>query len=479
MFLGFAIYVPRSKHLHLIAAGPNIFFRNLDSVAKPTIINFEHAIKYGANQANELPWKSLLDTFACTECGRCNAVCPTAITNKPLQPKKVLYNIKMNLKHETSDNIKNKYFNKISIKCSNNNKITKKKKALIKPEYLDKNQSQRSSDQINLEEIWSCTTCAACVEVCPVIIDSVPTSLIEMRRHLILMEAKNYPKELNNCFKGLENNHNPWNITAIRKTKWEKECNVPIFSKLVNKKPEYLFYIGCAGSIDDKAKKTQQSLIKIFKKYNIDFAILGNEEKCCGDPARRLGNEYLYDILVRKNIDILKKYDITKIITACPHCFNQFKNEYKDYGINISVKHHSQILEEIISNNKISFNNKEKQNETITFHDPCYLGRYNDEYLAPRNVLTSCTQRNIKEMKMSKQKSFCCGAGGGHMFMEERLGNKISHTRLNHAIATKSHTIATACPFCIRMLNDAACDKNIEQQVQIKDIAEIFIKKII
>ena len=474
IFLCFSIYIPRSKHLHLIAAGPNIYFRHFNNIAKPSRINFEKSEKFGVSKVIEFSWKSLLDTFACTECRRCDAVCPATLTNKPLQPKKILNDIKINLKYENWNKIKQNR-NIFGKHLAGEEKAIEEFKA--KTNLINKDSLYNSSGQIHLDELWSCTTCAACIDVCPVLIDSVPTNIISLRRNLVLMEASDYPKELNLAFKGLENQANPWGVGLSKRTDWIQNLEVPIISKLNGKKVDYLFYVGCAGATDDKAKRIQQSFIKILKKCNINFAILGNEEKCCGDPARRMGNEYIYDNLVKENINIFKKYNISKIFTTCPHCFNQLKNEYKDYGLKISVQHHSELIEQLFNDGKISTNNKNKANQLTTFHDPCYLGRYNNQYNAPRNILSSCNV-NICEMKMSKQKSFCCGAGGGRMFMEEKIGKRINISRTEQAITTGAKTIATACPFCMIMINDAIKDKNMEEKISVKDIAEIVASKI-
>ncbi len=483
VFLGFAIYIPRSKHLHLVAAGPNIYFRHFDAVAKPERIDFETAKKFGASKVTDLPWKSLLDTFACTECRRCDSVCPAVLTGKPLQPKKVLHDIKINLRYENWSEIKQHRdrFGKVLPEQEKAAEELKLKVALINREKQASNKdgSYNSHGQVHLDEIWSCTTCAACVDACPVLIDSVPTSLIDMRRNLVLMEASDYPKELNSAFKGLENQANPWGVGPDKRTDWTAGLDVSVLGEMGDKKVEYLFYVGCAGATDDRAKKIQQAFVKILKKCNVDFAILGSEEKCCGDPARRMGNEYVYDMLVQENLATLKKYNITKIFTACPHCFNQLKNEYKDYGLEISVQHHSELIAQLFADGKISFDAKNEASELITFHDPCYLGRYNNQYDAPRDILSSCPSVNTCEMEMSKRKSFCCGAGGARMFMEEHLGKRINHARCDQALATGASTIATACPFCMTMINDAVKDKGMEKEFEVKDIAEVVVDKLV
>jgi Fe-S oxidoreductase len=448
IFLGFAMYIPRSKHMHLLAAGPNIYFRHFGAVAKPAIIDFEKSEEFGVTKVSGLSWKSILDTFACTECGRCDAVCPANFTDKPLKPKKVLHDLKMNIRGG-------------------------EKLPLIgraPGEY-------HVEGQVHIDETWACTTCAACVEVCPVLIDSVPTSLMEIRRNLVMMEAKDYPKELNAAFKGMEVQGNPWGVGQDKREDWAKELNVPLMADQGDREVEYLFWVGCAGATDDRSKKIQQALVRILKAANVDFAILGCEEKCSGDPARRMGNEYVYDTLAKENIAMLQTKKFKKIFATCPHCFNQLKNEYKDLGGNFTVQHHTELINELLKDKRIPLDSKKQITETITFHDPCYLGRYNNQYDAPRESLIQLGAKTV-EMSFSKRKSFCCGAGGGRMFMEEHIGKRINHERTDQAVATGAQTIATGCPFCMTMMSDGVKDRGVDEKIKVKDIAEIVAEQL-
>jgi len=488
VFLGFACYIPRSKHMHLIAAGPNIYFKHFDAVAKPRTIDFETSEKFGVSKINELSWKSLLDTFACTECGRCDAVCPARLTGKPLQPKKVLHDLKVNLRYKNWDGLKqfrDGFGNILEAKKAEANDF-EPAVPLVNRDAIDhSNSAQVNPDgsynidgQVHLDEIWACTTCAACVEACPVLIDSVPTSLMEMRRNLVLMEASDYPKELNTAFKGMENQGNPWGVGQDKRLDWANQLDVPVFADIGDREVEYLFWVGCAGATDDRAKKIQQALVRILKKAGVDFAVLGCEEKCTGDPARRMGNEYIYDSLAKENIETLKQYKFKKIFATCPHCFNQLKNEYKDFGGHYTVQHHTELISELMKDKRIPLKAKAEIEETITFHDPCYLGRYNNEYNAPRETLEGLAGVKTVEMEMSKKKSFCCGAGGGRMFMEEHIGERVNLTRMDQATKTGATTVATGCPFCMTMLSDGAKDRNIDEKVRIKDIAEIVAERL-
>ena len=479
IFLGFMAYIPSSKHLHLIAAGPNIYFRHFDSVAKPKTIDFNQAESFGVNRVDQLSWKSLLDSFACTECGRCDAVCPAALSKKPLHPKKVLHDIKINLRYDNWPKLKKYktiFGDTIKDKVSELNDI--ELKPLINRDDIAKdnilaNGSYNILGQIHLDDIWACTTCAACVDVCPVLIDSVPTSLIEARRHLLMMEANDYPKELNQALKGMEIQKNPWGLGLDKRLDWALSLDVPLMKD--KGEVEYLFWVGCAGATDDRAKKIQQALVRLLKKANVDFAILGCEEKCSGDPARRMGNEYLFATLAQDNINTLSKYKFKKIFTTCPHCFNSLRHEYRDFGVNYSVQHHSELINELIKDKRLILN---KNDDTITFHDPCYLGRYNQVYDAPREALLETSTKPLAEMSMNKRQSFCCGAGGGRMFMEEKLGKRINHERVDQALATKAKTIATACPFCMTMISDGIKDRGQDEAINVKDIAEIVLEQI-
>jgi len=445
IFLLFACYVPSSKHMHLIFAAPNIYLSNIkEAIRLPSRIDFETCEEFGVNNVNNISWKVLLDSFACTECGRCNIVCPAYITNKPLSPKKIINNIKLNLYKQD-----------------------------IKKDILIKQESKKS--YISLDEIWSCTTCGACAIACPVMINSVPETLIGIRRYLILMEAKDYPKELNLTFKGMENQSNPWGIGSDNREKWFEKLNIPIINNNNIDKFKYILYTGCASSTDDKAIKSLQSFAKILIAAKIPFATLGKKEKCCGDLARRVGNEYLYESLVEENINILNKYKLKTFITPCPHCFNQLKNEYQQFNVNYKIKHHSEVLIDLIKDNKIKINKVTNENNvSVTYHDPCYLGRYNNKYNDVRDIL-NYINIPINEMDLNKEKSFCCGAGGGFMFMEEKIGTRINKDRIHQAEATKSTSLITACPYCKTMLNDGI---NENSSMSIKDISELILEKI-
>ena len=341
----------------------------------------------------ELPWKSLLDTFACTECGRCNSVCPAHATGKPLMPMKVLHDVKLNLRFENGADI-------LKFRDSKGRPLKERaedetayepKTALISKAEIDRDRPGdvrgdgayiRVNGQVHVDEIWSCTTCAACAEVCPVLIDSVPGDLIGLRQSLVMMESE-FPQEATSAFKGMEVQGNPWGVGADARTEWAEGLDVPKIADL-DREVEYLFWVGCAGATDPRARKTQQALVRVLKAAKVDFAILGREERCTGDPARRMGNEYLFTELASGNIETLGKYKFQKILVTCPHCLNSLGNDYRALGGEYTVVHHSQLLAELLAAGRVPLDLATGVDDLVTFHDPCYLGRYAKQYEPPR-----------------------------------------------------------------------------------------------
>ncbi len=498
IFLGFGAYVPTSKHMHLVFAGPNIYLEKEEApMGLPPKIDFmdENLEKYGIDRVDEYDWKTILDTFACTECGRCNAVCPAHTTGKPLQPKKVLHDIKDNLReHNGVDILKFKdAFGRLKDDQKDAFKEYEPKVPLINRDEFDRdNKDEVKEDgtyakvqgQIHLDELWGCTTCAACIDACPVLIDSVPGSLIGLRQSLVMMEAS-FPEELTPAFKGMETQGNPWGIGQDKREDWIEGEDVKTMAN-VEGEVEYMFWVGCAGATDDRAKKTQKALVKILKASGVDFAILGCEEKCTGDPARRMGNEYVFDALAQENAAVIEthKDKFKKIFTACPHCFNSLKHEYPAYGVKHEIMHHTQLLAELMKDKRIPLDDKKKIEEQITLHDPCYMSRYNEEVDAPRAILAGLPGIETKEMPRSKNKSFCCGAGGGRMWMEEHIGKRVNVERTEEALVTlgkkngKSQAVAVACPFCMTMVTDGTKAKDVEEDVAVKDIAELVAERL-
>ncbi len=444
----FSIYVPFGKHLHLIGAMPNVFFRKLGPLGAIRPMDMEAEVEsYGAAKVEDLSWKQLLDTYACTDCGRCEAYCPAFNTGKALNPMKVIAKVKYHLKDKGKQTLR------------------------LKDEDTD--YPLLAGGIISKEELMACTTCGACVANCPVFIEHVDT-IIDMRRYLALMEA-DFTPEVSRTFKNMENNSNPWGISSSYRGDWADGLEIPMMSEL-SEPPEYLFWVGCAGSFDDRQKKVTQAFAKILKTAGISFAILGSEEGCTGDPARRIGNEYLYWMLATQNIETLNGYGVRKIVTACPHCFHTIGKEYPQLGGNYEVIHHSDFMNGLIREGALRL--KPAVSTRVTYHDSCYIGRWNNSYDSPRDILNAVPGLKVQEMELNKAQSFCCGAGGGRMWMEEHEGKRINIERTDQALATDPEAIAVACPFCMTMFDDGLKDRGADGVV-LRDLAEIIAENLI
>jgi Fe-S oxidoreductase len=486
VFLGFAAYIPLSKHMHLVFATPNIYFFRRKRYGLPERIDFEKSEKFGIDRVQELPWKSLLDSFACTECGRCNAVCPAHATGKPLMPMKVLHDVKVNLRYDNGADI-------LGFRDSRGRPVPEKaaeeeafapKTPLIAKDAVDRAAPGAVRDdggytgtggQVHVDELWACTTCAACVQVCPVLIDSVPGTLIGLRQSLVMMES-DFPQEATNAFKGMEVQGNPWGVGPDRRTEWTEGLDVPTLAEL-GREVEYLFWVGCAGATDPRARKTQQALVRILKAAKVDFAVLGREERCTGDPARRMGNEYLFTELATANIETLGRYRFRKILVTCPHCLNSLGKDYRELGGEYDVVHHTQLLAELLAAGRVPLDRAKDADDVVTFHDPCYLGRYSKGYEPPREVLVRLGVRKT-EMANSRERGFCCGAGGGRIFLEETIGTRVNVNRTEQALATGAKTVAVGCPFCMTMLTDGTKAKGVDETVRVKDLAELVADRL-
>jgi Fe-S oxidoreductase/nitrate reductase gamma subunit len=450
LLLGLVAYLPYSKLFHLVSSTLNIFLRSTGPKGELTpITDFETAETFGVTTINEFTWKQLLDLDACTRCGRCQDQCPAYLSEKPLTPKKLVQDLKNHLQNE--ENI-----------------------LLGKKGEADGEQGLTPliGSAITADELWSCTSCMACMEQCPVFVEQIP-KVVDLRRYLVMMESS-FPSEVAGVFRNMEVNSNPWGIGLASRGDWAKSLNVPILSEAEDKDIDILYYVGCSGSFDDRNKKVAVAFVQVLQAAGVRFAILGAEEKCCGDSARRMGNEYLFQQLAQENIEAMKKYGVKKIVTTCPHGYNIIKNEYPQLGGTFEVYHHSAFLARLIAEGRLPLVNPVDQR--ITYHDSCYLGRYNGLYSEPRKVINSIAGAGLVEMDRTGERSFCCGAGGGRMWMEEHLGKRINHLRFEDALKTKAGTIGTACPFCLTMLDDATKDKEMEESIKVQDITELIVQ---
>ncbi|HVO12094.1 MAG TPA: (Fe-S)-binding protein [Vicinamibacteria bacterium] len=485
VFLGFAAYIPMTKHMHLVFAAPNIYLFRKKRYGLPPALDFEKTEKFGVDRVQELPWKTLLDTFACTECNRCNQACPAHQTGKPLKPAKVVRDLKLNLLYRNGADV-------LRFRDASGRPLVEKadqeaafppRTPLVARQEIDRKapgavRADGSYDaveaQVHVDEIWACTTCAACIEACPVLIDSVPGSLLAMRQSLVMMESE-FPQEATTAFKGMEVQGNPWGMGQDRRLEWAEGLDVPVMAEL-GREVDYLYWVGCAAATDPRARRTAQALVRVLKAAKVDFAVLGPEEKCNGDAARRMGNEYLFQQLAQENIETLKQYKFKKMLVSCPHCLNSLGRDYRELGGVYEVVHHTQLLAELMAAGRVPVA-AATDGELVTFHDPCYLGRYNQGYEPPREVLVRLGVKKT-EMARSREDGFCCGAGGGRIFLEERIGKRVNVERTEQALATGASTIAVACPFCMTMITDGTKAKDVEETVKVKDVAELVAERL-
>jgi len=442
IILGFSIYIPFSKHMHMMAAPFNAFFRSLEPRGALAAIDLENTERFGAGRVQDFTWKQLLDGYACAVCGRCTDVCPANITGKTLSPMHIVENLKdhmVAIGHQGDRN----------------------------PEHVEP--SLLIGGAISEEAIWDCVSCGACMEECPVVVEHVPT-IMDMRRNLVLEESK-VPETARTALLSLEQRGHPWRGTQYSRTDWAEGLDVPTLAD----KPdaEFLFWVGCTGALEQRSQSVARSMVKVLQRAGVDFVILGDEETCSGDPARRMGNEYLFQILAQQNIETFTKYNIKKIVTICPHCFNTMRNEYPQFGGNYEVLHYSQLIDELIQQGKLK--PVIAVNTTMAYHDSCFLGRHNGIYDQPRNIAKAIPGLTLVEMEPNcRERGFCCGAGGGHMWIEESQGTRINHTRTDHFLETKADTVGVSCPFCLQMMSEGIQAKGFDGEKQSKDILELL-----
>ncbi len=451
-FVAFLAILPVTMLRHVFTSPLNMYLRDRDrpkGAMKPMPNLMETELEsFGASTIEDFTWKQLLDTDACTMCGRCTSVCPAHATGKPLDPREIVL--------KTGEVMAATGDPRVSPPIGVDGDITISADSVF--------------ERITPEEVWACTSCKACDENCPVNIE-ILDKILDMRRYLSLMES-NFPTELGNAYRSMENSGNPWGISQAERADWaDKLEGIEIIDGSDPLEAEYLYWVGCAGSFDDKNKKVTQAMAQLLQRAGVSFAILGPSEMCTGDPARRSGNEYIFQMLAMQNIETLDGMGVRKIITQCPHCFNTLGNEYPQLGGNYEVVHHSQFLEWLIDTGKLDLS-EARLDERVVYHDSCYLGRHNDVYLAPRKVIGNLGGIEIVEASRNGTKGMCCGAGGARMWMEEHTGKQVNVERSQELLATGASRIATACPFCYIMIDDGVKGEGVEEgDVKVADIA--------
>jgi Fe-S oxidoreductase len=479
ILLSFLVYVPQSKHAHIIAAPINVFFKRMDPPGKLSKIDFEDEslTEYGVGRVENFNHKQLIDLYACVECGRCTNMCPATGTGKTLSPMDLIVKIRDHLT-EKGAAITSKAPWVPGFAFSGTNNAIMESAPTVEEKSTGEFQYpvELIGDVITEQELWACTTCRNCEDQCPVTNEHVD-KIIDMRRYLVMTEGKVNP-EIQRTLNNIERQSNPWGLNRNERVQW-REGREDIFVPTVKENPdfEYLFFVGSMASYDNRSTKVAQAFAKLMNTAGINFAILGNEEKNSGDTARRMGNEFLFQQLCQENIETLQKYNVKKIVTACPHTFNTLKNEYPDFGLEgVDVFHHTELLDQWVSEGLLTPSKEIK--ERITYHDSCYLGRYNDMYEQPRNVLKAIPGVELVEMKRNRQDAMCCGAGGGMMWLEEKEGKRVNIERTEQALEVRPTVISSACPYCLTMMSDGTKAKEMEESIQTLDIAEILEKAI-
>jgi Fe-S oxidoreductase len=485
VLLTFLNYLPYSKHIHLLGALPNIFTRNRSErrMDLPKL-DLEDENQWGVSRYEQFSWKSLLDTYACTECARCTNYCPAYNTGKNLSPMQLVHDIRYEMLDRISlrDKIAAAEKNVANLEQyaeehgdddahpSPDLVFARDQVTALKAEL--ENMPRMTGGRVQEDTLWACTTCGACQEVCPVFIEH-PLKILQMRQNLVLEQEK-APGELQRTYRNIERQSNPWGIANDQRMDWAKDLNVPTIED--NPDPEYILWVGCAGAFDNRIVKQTRAMVKVLNAAGVDYAVLGHNEACTGDPARRTGNEMMFQMLAEQNVETLKSVNAKKVVTSCPHCLHTLRHDYPQFGGNFEVVHHTQLIDHLYKTNRLR--SESAPVGKITYHDSCYLGRWNREFDAPRDVIAQVGVPNVVELTRSKRYGFCCGAGGGRMFMEEHEGQRVNVSRADEIIDAGVEAVAVACPFCNIMLTDGMKQRNVEDKIQVLDVAELVAQSL-
>jgi Fe-S oxidoreductase len=478
--MGFLVFTVHSKHLHIFTIPFNVWFARTPKALGPLqaeridLEAMDEDTVLGVGQLEQFGFKRYLDMYTCTECGRCQSQCPAWNTGKPLSPKLLIMDLRDHLYEKAP------YMLDPSLANPANGSVNGHEGVDVLGKMLVGDEPGQENAVIDFDVLWSCTTCGACVEECPVDIEHVD-HIVDLRRYKVQMESS-FPQEAGGMLRNIENSGDPWGLGASKRMDWAKGMEVPVVDGKLDDDVEYLFWVGCAGALEDRAKKVTREVAGLMEAAGVKYAVLGEAEACTGDPARRMGMEYLFQMMAMQNVETLNDAGVRRIVAWCPHCFNTLRNEYPDFGGTYEVIHHTQLLSQLVADGRLA--PQSEVAKKVTYHDPCYLGRHNEVYDPPRAVVDTVQGLEKVEMPRCRNHGFCCGAGGARMWMEERIGKRVNHERIDEALSLEPDLVASACPFCMVMLDDAVNDKAgrgelAEGQVRVVDVSQILAESLL